>query len=96
MNLLYSVARNSILEGLEKGQPLDIQIESYPVELQKLGAAFITLRRGGERDRNGLLPGALVPCARTEHRAGLRAAGARGGRGAGGRRRATRTLSLRP
>lgn len=48
MNLLYSVARNSILEGLSKGQPLDVRIESYPDELQKLGATFVTLTRGGE------------------------------------------------
>ncbi len=48
MNLLYSVARNSILSGLEKGQPLEVRVESFPDELQELGASFVTLRRGGE------------------------------------------------
>ncbi len=48
MNLLYSVARHSILEGLEKGQPLDVKIESYPEKLQELGASFVTLHLGGE------------------------------------------------
>ena len=48
MNLLYSVARHSILEGLEKGQPLNVKIESYPDELQELGASFVTLHQGGE------------------------------------------------
>jgi len=48
MKLLYSVARHSILEGLEKGQPLDVKIESYPDELQELGASFVTLHQGGE------------------------------------------------
>ncbi len=48
MNLLYSVARHSILEGLEKGQPLDVKVESYPDKLQELGAAFVTLEKGSE------------------------------------------------
>jgi len=48
MKLLYSVARHSILEGLEKGQPLDVKVKSYPDELQELGASFVTLHQGGE------------------------------------------------
>ena len=48
MNLLYSVARNSILAGLTRGEPLGIRVEAFPDGLQEIGAAFVTLNRGGE------------------------------------------------
>jgi len=45
---LLSVARHSILEGLQQGQPMPVQIDDYPPQLQQLRASFVTLNIGGQ------------------------------------------------
>lgn len=41
--ILHQVARQSILSGLEKHQPLAVTVSDYPESLQQLRATFVTL-----------------------------------------------------
>ncbi len=45
---LLSIARHSILEGLQHGQPMPVQIDHYPPQLQQLRASFVTLNIDGQ------------------------------------------------
>lgn len=42
-NTLLQVAKHSIEQGLETGQPLSVELLNYPVTLQQLRATFVTL-----------------------------------------------------
>jgi len=45
---LLSVARQSILHGLQHGQPIPLQPDNYPSELQQQRASFVTLNIDGQ------------------------------------------------
>lgn len=46
-SLLLNLARDSIRQGLESGQPLQVRVEDYPPSLQAHRAVFVTLNRRG-------------------------------------------------
>jgi len=46
--LLLDLARSSILNGLNEGSPLHVNVTDYPPELAETGACFVTLKLDGK------------------------------------------------
>jgi len=46
--MLLTVARQSILHGLQHGKPMPLQVDDYPSQLQQQRATFVTLNIDGQ------------------------------------------------
>ena len=46
--MMLTVAAKSILDTLTKTQPIDIELQAFPQELQEIGASFVTIQKNGK------------------------------------------------